>query len=121
MQRLLIQNGFLPTLMELPNHLDGFDLDTVVAEVKLGIQYTQSLIDDPSITLFGYQTKKLSTTDFFGDYSASSIFDKKSDGFIKSKQTIERFYQSEDALSSLIQAISPDKECEAAYVPLVFR
>ena len=108
MQRLLIQNGFLPTIMELPNHLDGFDLDSVVAEVKQGMLYTQLLIHYPSITVLGYKTKQLSTTNFFGDYSSTTIYDEISAEFVKSQRTIERFYQSEEALSNLIQTISPN-------------
>ena len=57
LQRLLIQNGFLPTLMRVPNHIDGFDQQSLIDEIQQGMKYTQALIDNPRSSLFGYQTE----------------------------------------------------------------
>lgn len=58
LQRLLIQNGFLPSIMFNPNHLDGHQVESVIQELKQGMMLTQALIDDPDHQVFGYQTPK---------------------------------------------------------------
>jgi hypothetical protein len=54
LQRLLIQNGFLPVMLEEPNIFDAYDLDTLIEEVKIGMQNTQTILDDPKAPLFGH-------------------------------------------------------------------
>lgn len=55
LQRLLIQNGFLPAMLYDPNFFDGFDVDTLVEMVKEGIENTRRIINDPKYKLFNFE------------------------------------------------------------------
>lgn len=56
LQRLLIQNGFLPTMLNDPNQFDAYDVDTLVKEIKVGMDRTQQLIANPDAAVFDYVT-----------------------------------------------------------------
>jgi hypothetical protein len=59
LQRLLLQNNMLPTMMFDPNHLDGYSFAALKEEVKQGIAYTSKLIANPDAVIFGYQTSEV--------------------------------------------------------------
>jgi hypothetical protein len=99
LQRLLIQNGFLPTLMENPNHIDGHDLNSLIEEIKQGMKYTQALIDDPNAIIFNYKTKKLTREDFFGKHD----IDYWRSNNISLKNIIEEYYKEEKKLGNFIK------------------
>jgi hypothetical protein len=56
LQRLLIQNEFLPTIMKNPNHIDGCSAEEVMLEIREGILFTQQLIDNPGAKILNYVT-----------------------------------------------------------------
>lgn len=58
MQRMLLQNNFLPVMLHNPNCIDGYSVDELVKEIKTGMANTKQLIDRPNKKLFGYQTPR---------------------------------------------------------------
>ena len=117
LQRMLIQNGFLPTMMFNPNHIDGFNLDAVIDEVKQGIAMTQALIDDPTRSLFDYKTptKEFTLSDVIPDDQAYYLPQEITDPIT---HTIQQFYEAEKDLSDFIQSIPLEEELTALPTPL---
>ena len=104
MQRLLIQNGFYPTIMHNPNCLDGFDLDSMVTEVKLGMALTKKLLDDPNAKIFSYGTPK--TDDLIAAYKPHYLYTATECNPIP---TMEAVYTAEKKLYQVCQEITfPD-------------
>lgn len=57
LQRLLLQNGFLPTMLLNPDCIDGYSLTELIKEIKNGCLATKKLIQVPDYSLYGYQTQ----------------------------------------------------------------
>lgn len=59
LQRLLVQNGFLPTMLYDPNHCDGFDRSGYLDEIKKGMQLTKQAIIDPNKAIHSHITEPI--------------------------------------------------------------
>lgn len=99
LQRLLIQNGFLPTIMANPNHLDGFDKHSVITEIKQGMLYTQALIDNPQANVFEYCTENIVAPEEPKD-------DFEKEFYVPMPVYVGRFHVDPDVIHSYNQAIS---------------
>lgn len=118
LQRMLIQNGFLPTIMFNPNHIDGFNLDEVVQEVKKGIELTQRLIDDSTTPVFEYKTptEKFTLTDVIPADRAWYLPGEITDPIT---HTIKQFYEAEKDLSDFLQIFTIEEELITPPKPLI--
>lgn len=58
LQRLLIQNNFLPVMLYDPNYIDGYSVDELMIEIKQGMQNTKQIIEDPTMLLFNFDSTK---------------------------------------------------------------
>ncbi len=59
LQRLLIQNGFLPVMLFDPNYIDGYSSAELLQEIKQGMNNTLSIIKHPNQPLFGFSSSMI--------------------------------------------------------------
>lgn len=93
LQRLLIQNGFLPAMLFDPNQIDGYDLNSLIMAIKSGIEITQSLIENPEFPVYAYNTSVIDNECpiYYSDEQKASI-----------KESIMKYYASEKKLYKFI-------------------
>lgn len=74
LQRLLMQNGFLPTILYNPNYIDGFNQSDLISEIKQGMMHTLALIKNPEERIFDYKTKSITELEkfYYRTYPGSS-------------------------------------------------
>lgn len=94
LQRLLLQNDLLPTMLFNPNYIDGYGRSSFAREIKEGMQTTQQAIDDPQKPIYKYKTEK------FPRYSPPDIFEREN-------IATETFYVAEEKLFEFIQKLAP--------------
>lgn len=110
LQRLLIQNGFLPSMMFNPNHLDGHSTESVIEELMEGMRLTQALIDNPEMPVFDYKTpKKRLTFDDSDDIPPMAIYSDP-ELITSVKAVIDNYYVAAQDLSEFIQGIQNEEK-----------
>lgn len=97
LQRLLIQNGFLPTMLYNPNYCDGYGQKTFSEEIEKGMRLTKQSMTKPGMAIHAYVTETMKLSYHLPPEVNSTIHD---------------FYLAETELDQFIKNIpsSPDLE-----------
>jgi len=100
LQRLLLQNNFFPSMLYNPFYILGYSVDTLVDEIKKGINNTKTMIHHPEQPLYDYKTVRLSIP----APPSGTVFTTAQQLLY---DTIEKFYLAQDKLHQGIQSLKP--------------